>query len=392
MTATKRRRVLTLATLFPNPVRPNHGVFVWRQTQALARHGAFDPVVINPIGLPPWPLREHRRYHALSRLDPFEQTDGVAIHRPHYPIVPLVGAALQPQAIARAVLPLVRRLHAEAPFDLIAAEFLHPDGGAARRIAAALDLPYSLKARGADVHYWAQRRDTAPAILEAAGGAAGLLAVSEALKGDLAAIGIDPARITVHYTGCDQARFRPQDGSPIRQRLNIGGPMLVSVGALIERKRQDLAIAALPHLPEASLVLIGEGPEEPAYRALAERLGVAERIRFLGAIAHDALPGYLAAADAMVLVSRSEGLANAWVEALACGTPIVIGDAGGARELLADPAAGRIVAADAEAIADAVKALLAASAPAEAVRATVADFTWSRNAAALADYYRALLG
>jgi glycosyltransferase involved in cell wall biosynthesis len=93
----------------------------------------------------------------------------------------------------------------------------------------------------------------------------------------------------------------------------------------------------------------------------------------------------------MVLPSESEGLANAWVEALACGCPLVISDAGGARELVTRPEAGRIVARDAQAIADAVRALIADPPPREAVATCAAGFSWEANAAALADYYEGLL-
>jgi glycosyltransferase involved in cell wall biosynthesis len=93
----------------------------------------------------------------------------------------------------------------------------------------------------------------------------------------------------------------------------------------------------------------------------------------------------------MVLPSRSEGLANAWVEALACGTPLVICDAGGARELLGDPSAGRIVARDPQAIAAAVLEIVANPPSPEAVAANAAQFSWEANAAALAQYYERLV-
>jgi len=92
----------------------------------------------------------------------------------------------------------------------------------------------------------------------------------------------------------------------------------------------------------------------------------------------------------MVLPSASEGLANAWVEALACGTPLVITDAGGAREVVAEPQAGRIVTRNAEAIANGVRDVLAAGYDPEEVSALSAGFSWDANAAALATYYERL--
>ena len=93
----------------------------------------------------------------------------------------------------------------------------------------------------------------------------------------------------------------------------------------------------------------------------------------------------------MALASSSEGLANAWVEALACGTPIVITPAGGAEEVVTAPEAGRIVPREAGAFAAAIGELLAAPPPAEAARAHALGFTWEANTAALYDHLAGLV-
>jgi glycosyltransferase involved in cell wall biosynthesis len=111
----------------------------------------------------------------------------------------------------------------------------------------------------------------------------------------------------------------------------------------------------------------------------------------LGSLDHTLLPVVLSAADAMVLPSASEGLANAWVEALACGCPLVITDAGGAAELLTRPEAGRVVPREADAIANAVNALLADPPDRDAVAATVERFSWPAHAEALDRIYSAVI-
>jgi glycosyltransferase involved in cell wall biosynthesis len=98
----------------------------------------------------------------------------------------------------------------------------------------------------------------------------------------------------------------------------------------------------------------------------------------------------------MVLPSEREGLANAWIEALACGTPLIIPDIGGAREVLAvpdngRPAAGRLAARTPEAIAAAVLDLLAAPPSQAEVAACAARFSWEANAAALAAIYEGVV-
>ena len=388
------KRLLSIATLYPNAHQPRFGPFVARQLEALAARGDWDVTVVNPIGVPPLALG---RYKPLAEAAVTGVEHGVTVHRPRFTLVPRLGGPVNPAMIARAVLPLARRLHALAAFDLVDAQFFYPDGPAAAKVAGALGLPLSIKARGADISYWGERPYALRRMRAAADQAAGLLAVSEALAADMVARGLPGEKIVVHYTGLDRALFRPLDRAASRAMLaaRFGlpaeGPLLATVGALIPRTGQQLAIRALARIPGARLALVGTGPDQATLELLARDSGMADRVHFLGSLDHALLPAVLSAADAMVLPSASEGLANAWVEALACGCPLVISDAGGARELVTGPTAGRIVARDAEAIAAAVRELLAAPPRREAVAACAARFSWEANAAALAAYYEKLL-
>lgn len=390
-------RVLSLSTLYPNKAQPRFGTFVARSLEALQRETEWDVTVINPIGVPPLALGQYRA-RAEAALDGIER--GVPIHRPTFRLLPGVGGRFNPGAIARAVLPLAKRLHSATPFDLVDAQFFYPDGPAAMRVAKALGLPLSIKARGADIHYWGTKPYARAAMLEAGKAATGMLAVCEALAADMKALGLPRENIAIHYTGLDRDRFRPLDHTRLRprlaQELNLPlafeEPLLVSVGALIPRKGQELVIRALSGLPDARLLLVGKGEDETMLRALAVELGVAGRVHFLGLLDHDMLPLVLSACDAMVLPSASEGLANAWVEALACGTPLVITDVGGAGELVTDPLAGVLVARETQAVRDGIERVLAEPRDRQAVAATVERFGWSRNARALAAHYDRLSG
>lgn len=385
-------RVLSLSTLYPNDLTPNFGVFVERQMQAVMKRGDVDLTMVNPLGIPPFPLSQHPRYRALADLPGEELRGGVPVLRPRFRLIPGIGARFNAAAEAKAVLPLARRLHAEQPFDLVDAQFFYPDGPAAVRIAQALGLPVSIKARGADIHHWGKDPAAARQVLEAGKAADGLLAVAQGLADDMAALGMPRERITIHRTGLNADLFRPYDRKMCRDQLGLSRdvPVLATVGALIPRKGQGFVIDALVQLPDAILVLAGKGEDENALKSQAERLGVADRVRFLGAVPHGELPVLLNAADVFVLPSSSEGLANAWVEALACGTPVVTTPIPGAQELITDPAWGRLVPRDGAEIAAAVSELLAARPDPETVRAAVAEYSWEANAAALVTHWRRL--
>ncbi len=387
------KRLLSIATLYPNAHQPRFGTFVARQMEALAARGDWDVQLVNPVGVPPL---APGRYAPLADAAVSGMEHGVHVHRPRFTLIPAVGGPFNPAMIVRAVLPLAKRLHAMQPFDVVDAQFFYPDGPAAARIAAELGVPLSIKARGADISLWGHKSYANRKMVAAARQAAGLLAVSEALAGDKAAIGLPRDKITIHYTGLDHALFRPLGRERSRKRMaeefGIGadGRLIATVGALIPRKGQHFVIEALEQLPGAQLVLVGKGEDEAALRQLARDKGLENRVHFLGLLDHTRLPVVLSAADAMVLPSASEGLANAWVEALACGTPLVITNAGGAKELVTSATAGRIVERNANAIAAGVQEVLSAGYAPEDVAAGAAHFSWDNNAAALADYYTTL--
>lgn len=386
-------RILSISTLFPAPVRPAFGGFVANQMKAVAASGLADVTVINPIGLPPFPLSRREPYATLAPCPAQSELGGITVYHPRFTLIPLIGGDSNPRRIARAILPLVRRLHAQAPFHLVDAQFFFPDGPAAAIIAKALNLPLTIKVRGSDIHYWATRPKALKQIRAAAEQAAGMLAVSGALKADMAAFGLPEDKITVHYTGLDHQRFKVTPRAQARASfteiaLPDDAPLFVTPGALIAIKGQALALEALAQIPRAHLALAGKGADEATLRALAEELGIAERVHFLGQVSHDRLPLLMSAADAVVLPSEREGLANVWIEALACGTPLVIPPIGGAAEVVKAPSAGRLAQRTPEAIAEALPAILADPPAQQDVAANAAGFSWQANAQAIADFWR----
>jgi len=161
--------------------------------------------------------------------------------------------------------------------------------------------------------------------------------------------------VSVLYPGADVERFRPDlETASIRRALGIGErPLVVCVSRLVPRKGQDALIRALPairrRVPDATLLIVGGGPYEARLRALAER-APAGSVLFAGEVAEGDLPRYYAVGDVFAMPCRTraaglevEGWGNVFVEAAACGRPIVVGDSGGARETLVDGQTGVLV-------------------------------------------------
>lgn len=384
-------RVLVLSTLFPDASRPNFGIFVERQTQALAARGDVDIRVVAPRGIPPWPLSRLPRYAPLATLPLQECWNGLQLFRPAFLNVPATGGRFHAAALTRAVTPVLDHIRDEFPFDVIGAEFFFPDGVAAVALGKRYGVPVSIKARGSDIHLWSRKAGVGRQIVAAGQAADGMIAVSEGLRDDMAALGMPRDRIACIVTGVDLSRFSPLDRGVAKAALGVSGPLVLSVGALIPLKGHEIVIDAVASLPGVSLWIAGEGPQRAQLARKIAKLGLESRVRLLGAVPHDQVAGLLATADVMALASEREGLANAWIEALASGTPAVIPDVGGARQVLRTAEAGRIAPRTPAGFAAAIHALIAAPPSPAAVRATVEPFTWEANSRNLRDYLHRLI-
>jgi glycosyltransferase involved in cell wall biosynthesis len=369
-------RLLTFSTLFPNQVQPNHGVFVENRLRQLLGSDKVEATVLAPV---PWfPGRTPRR----SAVPAEETRHGIPVHHPRFLALPGFGMATNPYALCQSARPVLQRLLDKGNrFDLLDGHYLFPDGVAAVRLGREFGLPVVLTARGSDTSQLPFYRIPGRMIRRAISQADALIAVSAALKEGLVALGAPAEKVTVLRNGVDLTLFRPMpDRAQVRAALGFTGRTLISVGHLIERKRNNLTIEALTALPDHCLVLVGDGPERAALGALAERLGVAARVRFAGPVAHADLPAWYTAADIMVLASSREGWANVLLESMACGTPVVATPAWGSREAVAAPEAGIVIdEATPEALAAAVRRLSASPSDRAATAAYAARFSWDET-------------
>ena len=392
MDAPRRLKILTFSSLYPNAVQPRDGVFVEERLRHLVACGEVEATVVAPV---PWFPSEKPcfgRYAQYAAVPAQEARYGIRVLHPRYPVVPKIGMSAAPWLMGYAMWPVLRRLEAEqGPFDLIDAHYFYPDGVAAVRLGQRLGKPVVVTARGTDLNWIPRHRLPRRQIRWAATRAQGLISVSRALGEHLVHLGVSRERITVLRNGVDIDRFCPQPEAArmLRRELGLKGPVLLSVGSLIERKGHHITLDALRRLEGVTLLIAGEGPLKDSLRRQVAQAGLAERVHFLGPIAHADLPRYYSAADVFVLASSREGMPNVLLEALACGTPVVGCDVGGVGEVLTEPVAGRVAAArDADALAQAVGEVLAVPPAREAVRVYAQRFTWDETSAGQLELFR----
>lgn len=383
-------RILTLTTLYPNAAMPAHGVFVETRLRHLVGTGHIEAQVVAPVPWVPPPLRQHPRYRDMAAAPPAEKRNGLPVSHPRYVVLPKIGMSLTPYALERAFLAGIAEQKVDMRrIDLIDAHYFYPDGVAAARVARRFNKRLVISGRGTDLNLVPRHALPRRMIRWAAGRADALITVCAALKEPLVSLGIPEERVSVLRNGVDLQRFRPHDPAACRRALGVEGTVLLSVGLLVERKGHHLIIEALPKLPGVTLLIAGDGEQRDSLPALARRLGVADRVSFLGAVANDRLAPLYSAADALVLASSREGWANVLLEAMACGTPVIASRVWGTPEVVTDPAAGVLIEQrSADGIVEAVHRQLATAPDRTATRAFAERFSWDATVAAQVELYR----
>ena len=371
-------RILTFSTLYPNEAQPTHGIFVETRLRFLLDSGRVESRVLAPIPWFPSASPMFGRYAAYAKAPHQEIRRGIAIEHPRYPVIPKLGVNLAPFSLYQSALRAARAIQRDGyDFDLIDAHFFFPDGIAAVMLGRALGKPVTITARGTDLNLMPRYALPRRMIRWAASEAAGLITVAAALKEVLVDLGVPSEKVSVLRNGVDLTLFQPGHREAERQALGLAAPTLLSVGHLIERKGHHLIIDALAELPGIELLIAGSGPEDAALKARAAERGVADRVRFLGALPQSRLPQLYRAADALVLASSREGWANVLLEAMACGTPVVATPVWGTPEVVNCRAAGRLASdRSAPALASAIRDLLSAPPDRAATRAHAEQFDW----------------
>lgn len=392
-------RLLVFSSLFPSAAQPQAGTFIRERMFRVARQ---VPIVV--VAPQPWfpgqSLIRRFRPHFRPTAAGYDVVDGIEIHRPRFVCVPGVLKWTDGVLMAWSTFIAVRRIAREHRVNLIDAHFGYPDGYAAVLLGRWLKLPVILTLRGKEERQ--MRTDVAGALKRAIRGADQLITVSGALKTLAVEHGADPQRARVIGNGVDLSTFEPIDRSAARSKLNLpaDAQVLISVGTLVERKGFHRVIECLPALlarhPALHLLIVGgsgaEGDMRFELQQMVRSLRLEDRVHFLGPLPHDRLAVALSAADVFVLATSYEGWANVFLEAMACGLPVVTTDVGGNSQVVNDRSLGSLVPfGDALRLRQAIGDALGASWDRARIRAYAQSNSWDQRMQPLIETYQRAL-
>jgi len=361
-----RLDLIVFSSLFPSVARPAAGLFIRERMFRVAQHRSL--AVVSPQAwFPGQALIRRLRPGYRPPASAQEIQQGIRVYHPRFLSLPGLLRRLDGASMALCSFFLVRRLRREGA-RLIDAHFGYPDGDAATRLGRWLGLPVTLTLRGTEVPH-SRNPVLRRRLVRALGAAARVFSVSDSLRQLALELGVDASKTEVVGNGVDTHVFHPVDRAAARIRYGLPeqARVLISVGGLVERKGMHRVIDCLPPLmaqhPDLHYLIVGggggEGDQRPELEAQVARLGLAGRVHFLGTLPPDALKWPLSAADVFVLATRNEGWANVFLEAMACGLPVVTTDVGGNAEVVCRDELGSIVPfGDAAALQQALDAAL----------------------------------
>ena len=327
--------VLTLTPFFPSDQNEVNGCFIAEPIEQLKQFGVDSSVIaVSPIYYP----RKRPSSTAAAEWVRYLQVPGN------------LGLSSAGKLLYARLRGRVVKLHRAKPIDVIHAHGALPCGHASALLSRHLGIPFVVTAHGLDVFNtcfhggtpakW--RRQESIAVYQAA---RIVICISEKVQQIMHDGMGGGVRSAVVYNGTDAELFSPGPAAVVPPENEI-----LVVGNLIASKGQELALRAIVRLgtlfPHLRCQIIGEGPDHARLEALASKLGLSQRVRFLGRQSRAAVADAMRACSVFVLPSRNEGLGCVYLEAMACGKPVIACRGQGIEEIIEHGRNGWLIPVD----------------------------------------------
>jgi len=336
--------VLTLTPFFPSAENPVYGTYIAEPIEHFAEFKLHSTVIaVSPLHHP----RRHAAPNAIAQWL-------------RYPMIPSnAGLTTAGYFLYRRSLARVQRIHRRSRIDVIHAHAALPCGHAAALLAERLRVPFVVTIHGLDVFNACFGPETAAAkrraklSMDVYRRAASVICISRQVENILKkGIGEAPSSRVI-YNGTDPELFFPSGSAASNGSASISASApqnILMVGNLLRGKGQEVVFKAMaqiePEFPDLSCTLIGEGSDERRFIELTRTLGITERVSFLGRQNRQAVAEAMRKCTVFALPSRFEGLGCAYLEAMACGKPVIACDGQGIAEIIRNRENGWLIPVD----------------------------------------------
>ncbi len=391
--------ILVLTPVFPNPSSPSEGLFNEQHARALNAAGVKVTILVCKPWLPCKLAKLWRRYHSLAYLPLKEEREGFPVLYARYLHIPRYQwANLTVASCASAILKGVQRFYSFEPFDLIQVHSTWPVGLAAPMITPALRCPFVLTMHIQDDPRLYSSQSGGKLYRRMLERASAVVGVGHPLESFIQEFMPDlpEKQFRIIPNGVDLKTIHGVLECTPRNRNDWGH--LVSIGNPWPCKGLDLNLRALAkmsrdRIPWKSFTIVGEGPEQPRLKRLAQELGIADRVHFKGRMSHRDALQEIGKADIFSLPSWQEAFGVVYLEAMACGKPVIGCRGQGAEDTIRNNLDGLLVKpGDVEDLAEALRQLLEnpdfARKLGDSGKSRAQEFTWERNAAQYLELYR----
>ncbi|WP_163133283.1 glycosyltransferase [Agarivorans sp. Alg241-V36] len=356
--------MVIVTNLYPLPWEPNRAKFNHQQFELLKDE--YQLSLLIPVAFPEW--FKHRKQIKQSperRYVPYFYTPKVG--RRFYSVMMYLSLLLHSGL-------WLKRKQAK----VLLASWAFPEAVATSWLAKLFKARFFFKVHGSDINQLAKDPARAKQIKQASQNALGILSVSQALANEMQLLGIEPSKVSVIYNGVDHQKFGGESNKPIAQDYILYVGNLKPDKGVVELYQGFASIAA--EHPQLKLVYAGTGVKRAAIEQQAKADGLAERVTFLGSVAHAELPAWIGNAKLLALPSYAEGVPNVVLEAMAAGTPVLATEVGGIPEVMDTNCCGVIIPPQSSsAVAEGLELILEKQWDKQAIKQHASKFSWSLN-------------
>ncbi|MFO7154140.1 MAG: glycosyltransferase family 4 protein [Caldicoprobacter oshimai] len=397
-------KVLVLSHMYPSSFNFLAGIFVHEQVKELIKQGC-EVKVVSPVPLSFFPLnRMSNKWYRYSQIPHKEVRDGVEVYYPRYVAFPKdLFFASSGLRMYWGIKKLVHQIYEDFRFDVIHAHVALPDGYAAMLLSQELKKPFIVTIHGQDLQHTIYKNQGCRRSVEKVFKSANMIIT---VSGKLKRIGETeigfPDKIRVINNGINKKKIEgiallARDTSNRRDEK-----IILSVSNLIKTKGIDFNLHALsrllPKYPDVKYLVIGDGPEKESLLNLSKELGIDEHVEFMGKRPNDEVIKYMYNADIFSLPSWSEGFGIVYLEAMACGKPVIACQGEGIEDVIQHGETGFLVRPkDVDSLVEVLELLLdnpqrALDVGKKAQKHVMKNYTWEEVALKIVSVYQEVVG